>query len=172
MRECWRALGAAWAVAAALGVPEAARAQGAAQPPWTPAGFTLTRLPEQRFEAELAALVEELGPAQFDRVWEHVVDAALQRLDDLPQPAIPGAAPGAPEPPSRDVLALPEPRWRVGGSGSADDDAAGADLTFELGPFEVTLGPVTTEGPLEIARTHGEQAILPGATLRMPWLVP
>lgn len=171
MKECWRALGVAVAAAAALSVPDAARAQGAAQPPWTPARFTFTGLSEQRFEAEVAALAAELGPAQFGRAWEQVVDAALQRLDDLPQPAIPPAAPGAPEPPSRDVLALPEPRWRADG-GDAADEAPGAELTFELGPFEVTLGPVMTPEPLAVASERGEQAILPGATVRMPWLVP
>lgn len=163
MRVCRRALGAAVVVLAALVAPEAARAQEVVQAAWSPpVGLAASAGVEAPFEARLGALVAELPPAQLGTAWARVVDDALQRLTELPSPAVAPA-------PSSDILVIPESAVMV--EGPADEDLE-AGPTLVLGPFHVTFAPVVVpESPVSESE-RGDQAILPGAVVRLPWLIP
>ncbi|WP_437734106.1 hypothetical protein [Sorangium sp. So ce1335] len=163
MRVCRRALGAAVVVLAALVAPETVRAQEVVQTALSPpAALAASTDAEARFEARARALVAELQPAQLGRTWARVVDDALRRLTDLPSAAV------AP-PPSSDLLVIPESPVMVEGP-AAEDEEAGPTLV--LGSIRITFAPVVVPASPVIESERGDQAILPGAVARLPWLIP
>lgn len=162
MRVCRRAHGAAVALLAVLVAPGLAQAQEVVPPPRTPVERPASVLSDAQFKARLDALAAELPSAQMGRNWKRVVDEALRRVSDLPQASAPAL-------PSPDILV--DPGAQVG----IDDPTQGfpeAGATFEFGPYEVTLAPVVLPVSPVVWNLPGEQGILPGAHVRLPWAVP
>ncbi|WP_437589903.1 hypothetical protein [Sorangium sp. So ce1000] len=162
MRVCRRAHVAAVALLAALAAPGMAQAQEAVPPPRTLAEQPASVLADAQFKARLEALVAELPLAQIGRNWKSVVDEALQRVTDLPQAIAPAL-------PSTDILADPE---ALVGLDGPTQELPEAGTTFELGRYEVTLAPVVLPVSPVVWSVPGEQGILPGARVRLPWAVP
>jgi hypothetical protein len=170
MRGCRKALGVSLAAVAALSSRGNAWAQEAGQPPGAPLAAGAPALSDERLDARLVALVDEMAPVQLGTVWEGVVSTALERMEQLPQAAAPAVTGDTPEPRTRDLLALPRPDVMTDEVGPAER-APEAGPTFELGPFQLTLAPIVASSPV-VANVRGGEAILLGITLRAPWMIP
>ncbi|WP_437530132.1 hypothetical protein WME79_49135 [Sorangium sp. So ce726] len=150
------------ALLAVLVAPGLAQAQEVVPPPRLPAERAATVLSDAQFKARLEALAAELPSAQMGRNWKRVVDEALRRVSDLPQASAPAL-------PSSDILLDPEPPVEIDGPTQGFPEVG---ATFELGPYEVTLAPVVLPVSPVVWNMPGEQGILPGALVRLPWAVP
>ncbi|WP_437975874.1 hypothetical protein WMF11_50340 [Sorangium sp. So ce295] len=150
------------ALLATLVAPGLAQAQEVGPPPRSPAERTATVLSDAQFKARLEALAAELPSAQMGRNWKRVVDEALQRVTDLPQASAPAL-------PSSDILADPE---ALVGLDGPTQELPEAGVAFELGRYEVTLAPVVLPVSPVVWNLPGDQGIVPGARVRLPWAVP
>jgi hypothetical protein len=164
----WRsALGLS--LAATLWVPGLAWAQGASPPTGTSLDAAAPAVSEEEFEARITDLVEQMQPVRLGTTWAKVVDAALQRFDELTQAAA-QVTDTAGTPPSREVLAAPAGAV-VFQAPSPAGDIPEDGPTFQVGQLRVILKPVVASSQVT-STFRAPEAILLGVTVRAPWMVP